>query len=209
MQHHRRIPCTTVVRPHHRRIVRSAAQLSSLYRAIPRRLPAPRTLHVRRDAARTSAGVAVRGLQSGPAGNTHAAVFQLSRGSPDHGYSHLRPGTAGPWTLLQVGRGQFRAERRLRRKPRHTGTGERSFFYACGWGGGGKESGHPSRKRYIISNLLCPGEESRNRQMESLIKQVGKYRKYVYERIFVFLLIEYWLINRVNEVNLLEDRPCQ
>lgn len=61
---------------------------------------------------------------TGPARGAHAALLQPGRGPPDHGHGHVRRGHARPGTVLQAGRRQLRAERRLRGQPRHTGTGQ-------------------------------------------------------------------------------------
>lgn len=61
---------------------------------------------------------------TGPARGAHATLLQPGRGPPDHGHGHVRRGHARPGTVLQAGRRQLRAERRLRGQPRHTGTGQ-------------------------------------------------------------------------------------
>jgi len=56
------------------------------------------------------------GAAAGPpglAGGADAAVLQLGRGPPDHRHRDLWPGPAGPRTLLQAGRSQLGAQRRL------------------------------------------------------------------------------------------------
>lgn len=62
----------------------------------------------------------------GSAGGVDAAVLQLGRGPSDCRHRDMWRGPAGARALLQAGRGQLGAQRRLRRQSRHTGTGERS-----------------------------------------------------------------------------------
>lgn len=74
--------------------------------------------------AAAAAGAGAGAAATGPARGAHAALLQPGRGPPDHGHGHVRRGHARPGTVLQAGRRQLRAERRLRGQPRHTGTGQ-------------------------------------------------------------------------------------
>jgi len=68
------------------------------------------------------------GAAAGPpglAGSADTALLQLGRRPPDHRHRDLWRGFAGPRALLQAGRSQLGAQRRLRGQSRHTGTGER------------------------------------------------------------------------------------